>query len=82
MPFKPRFEKVLDRIGADRRRNQAFGNFLSSLRLYYDVPMSNALLTRFYYDVTLTDADQRPRLLRLYYATLRHLSSHYDATQT
>jgi hypothetical protein len=69
MPIKPRSEKVLDRgrSGPIVVEIEQFGNFWSSLRLYYDVPTSNALLTRFYYDVTLTDADQRTRLLRYIY---------------
>jgi hypothetical protein len=80
MPIKPWSEKELDR-GRER-----FGKFWSSLRLYYDVPTSNALLTRLYYDVTLTDADQR-RSLRLYYAAsstfklaLRHYADLEDCT--
>jgi hypothetical protein len=93
MPIKPRSEKVLDRgrSGPIVVEIEQFGNFWSSLRLYYDVPTSNALLTRFYYDVTLTDADQRPRILRLYYAgydiqarttTLRRPSRLYDDIAT
>ena len=70
MPIKPRSEKVLDRGGSGPIgvEIEQFVKLWSSLRPYYDAPTSNALLTRFYYDVTQTDADQRPRLLRLYYA--------------
>jgi hypothetical protein len=61
---------------------EQFGKFWSSLRLYYDVPTSNALLTCFYFDDTLTDADQRRRLLRLYYAAATTFKLAHDATQT
>ena len=59
-------------IGEDRGRSASkiehFGKLWSSFRSYYDVPTPNALLTRFYYDVTQIVADQRPRLVRLYNA--------------
>ena len=63
-------------IGANRgwsaSKTIKFGKRWSSVGPLYDATTSNAMLTRFYYDVTQTVADRRPRLLR----------SHCDAATT